>query len=74
MKEHKYTNRTALLEIIMEKKFSLSTENEIMHLFKNIEPSKKEEIAKAAIPLVKNSKTEQEALQKIKELINEKAG
>ena len=65
----KYYYRTALLEIITEKKFSLSTENEIMHLFRDIEPSKKEEIAKQAIPLVESSQTEQEAVTKIKQLI-----
>ena len=69
MKDSIYYNRTMLLQLIMKKKFSVSTGNEIMLLFGNIEPSRKELIAKTAIPLVQNSNTEQEALQRVKELI-----
>ena len=67
MNEHKFFNRTALIELITDRNFSLATENEIMHLFRNIDPDKKEDVAKMLIPLVKQSKNEEEALQKIRE-------
>lgn len=71
MKEDIYHSRTALLRAVLEKKFSVLTGNEILHLFKNIREEQKEEVAKEAIPLVKNSKTEKEALEKVKEMIYE---
>jgi len=70
MKDNVYRNRTVPLQLIM-KKFSVSTGNEIMILFGNIEPSRKEEIAQKAIPLVQNSSNEQEAYEKVKKLIAE---
>lgn len=73
MKEDIYHSRTKLLLTFTEKKYSQSAKHDTMLLFGILKPEQKEEVAKAAIPLVKSSKTEEEALQKIKELINEKA-
>ena len=69
MSTSKFHNRTALLRMFMEQKFSVSIGNEIMHLFKNIKEEKKEELAKELISVVKTSKDEQEALQKAKVLV-----
>ena len=71
MSTDKYHNRTALLNLFMDKKFSVYVGNEIMNLFGNIKPEQKEIVAQQAIPLVKQSKTEQEALNKIKQLIEQ---
>lgn len=71
MNEDKYINRSILLELISEKNFSLSTENEIMSLFGKLKPELKESVAKQAIPIVEQAKTEQEAYNKIAKLIEQ---
>ena len=70
MSTDKCHNRTALLKHIMDQNFSSSVRHEIMLLFKDIDPNRKEELAAKMLPLVKSSKTEQEALQKTTELIH----
>ena len=67
----KYHYRTSLLKTFSEKKYSQLVKEEIMLLFGSIPPSKKEEVAKKAIPLVETSKTEQEAKNKIMQLVKQ---
>ena len=73
MRKSKYYHRTNLLELTTGKKFSNSTTNKIMLLFKNISPEKKEETAKKLYPIVENSKTEEEAYEKAKAICAEMA-
>ena len=73
MKKSKYYHRTNLLELTTERNFSNSTVNEIMLLFGNISPEKKEETAKKLYPIVENSKTEEEAYEKAKAICEEMA-
>ena len=70
MKEDIYRYRTNLLKTFSEKKYSQLAKHEIMLYFGNIDPNLKEEVAKQSIPLVRQSKTEQEAITKVKELVN----
>ena len=63
--------RTKLLKKCTEKNISDSIIDEIMLLFGSIEPNMKEEVAKRAIPLVEESKTEKEAINKIMQLVKQ---
>lgn len=71
MKEHKRYYRSRLLEMFMEKKFSPSTDCEIMHLFKNIPENQKEAIAQKMISIIEQSRTEQEAIQKARQVVEQ---
>ena len=71
MKEDIYRSRTKLLLTFTEKKYSQSSKHEIMKLFGKLKVEQKEKVAKEAIPLVKSSKTEQEAVSQVKQLINQ---
>ena len=65
-------HRTRLLTLITEKNISNSIVNEIMLLFGNIKThSEKELVAERCIPLVKNCKTEQEALEAVKKVVEQ---
>lgn len=67
-----YYYRTKLLLAFTEKKYSQSAKHEIMKHFGKLKPEQKENAAKESIPLVQLSKTEQEAVTKIKQLVNSK--
>jgi len=67
----KFYFRTSLLNLTTDKGYSLSTENEIMNLFGRLKPEEKEDIAKICIQIVDEAETEQEALNKIKQLIEQ---
>ena len=71
MREDAYRYRTELLLTFNEKKYSQSSKHEIMELFGKLKAEQKENVAKAAIPLVKSSKTEQEVILQVKQLINQ---
>ena len=62
MRSAVFMKRTALLKIIREKEYSVLTRYEIT---KHIANSKTRDLAPEAIEIVEESKTEQEALQKI---------
>ena len=61
-------HRSKLLKTTSDKGYSTSLRHEIMVLIGNISPDRKEEIAQKAIAIVEQSKTEQEALNRITEL------
>ena len=64
--------RTVLLKGIMDRKYSSDVRHEIMLLIGSMnEDSLKEEAARMAIPLFEQSKTEEETLEKIRELVEQ---
>ena len=63
--------RTYLLLQCTEKNISNSTINAIMNLFGRLKSEQKESIAQKAIPIVQRAKTEKEAYNKIKQLIEQ---
>lgn len=68
------TNRTNLLRTFTDMSFSQSAKHETMLLFASIKThSEKEEAAKRAIPLVKASKTEKEAVEAVSKVIEQMA-
>ena len=62
-------NRTKLLCTFTSHRYSQSAKHETMLLFKDVDPNKKEDLAKMLIPIVENSESEEEALQNIRETI-----
>ena len=71
MNKSRSYHRTKLLQLTTAKNISHSTVREIMLLFGNISPEKKEETAKKLYPIVENSKTEEEAYEKAKAICEE---
>ncbi len=69
MKDEGIMFRSLLLRTFTEKKYSQSAKHEIMLLFGNIEPEKKEEIAKQLIPLVETGNSEEEAMRRVTEAL-----
>ena len=67
----KYHYRTKMLQTATVLKYSNSTTRDIMNLFGSVLPEDKEKVAKQAIFIVENSKTEQEAYNRIKQLIEQ---
>ncbi len=66
------TNRTNLLKIFSDMKFSQAAKHETMLLFGKLEThEQKEEAAKRAIPVVKSCKTEQEAVKAVSRVIEQ---
>jgi len=61
--------RTRLLLKFTEKNISNTVVNEISKLFGRLKPEEKEDMAKICIQIVDEAETEQEALNKIKRLI-----
>ena len=72
MSEIIVTNRSNLLRTITDMNFPQSTKHEIMLLFGSIKThSEKERVAEKCISLVKNCKTEQEAIEAVKTVIQQ---
>ena len=67
----KTINRSKLLKVTSDMGYSTYLRHEIMLLFKNIPEEMKESIAQKMIPLIRNSKTEQEAIQKARQLVEQ---
>ena len=65
----KYHYRTKMCNLFLERDLSIPTESEISRLFKDLKEEEKENLAKKIIPLIESSKTEQEILTKVKQLI-----
>ena len=63
MSKSAYYNRTRMLNLFTEKKFSVHTRSEIAFLFKNISPENKEYVAKLLYPILRDSTTEKEAIE-----------
>lgn len=71
MKTSKCNYRTKLLQSISDRNFSNSIVNEIMHLFAPFSQEKKEQIAKAAISIVEQNKSETKTYINIREMIKQ---
>lgn len=63
--------RSRLLRIILDKKLSVYTDNEIMSLFGDLTEEEKEITAKALIPKVENCETGEQILSTVKTAIQE---
>ncbi len=64
-KDREATSRADMFKLFSEKKVSLSTKGEICRLFENLEDREKELLARKIVPLMEQSNTEQEMLNKI---------
>lgn len=69
MKETNYRYRTKMLQLFLEKEYSPKVKGEISHLFKNMKEEEKEKLAKMIVSLIQEGRTEQEALNKIKKMV-----
>ena len=70
MKGNKYHYRSKMVGMFLEKKTSYNTESEISHLFKDLDESKKEALAKQICDIIETSQTEEEMVDRAKALDN----
>ena len=68
MNEKDIEIRMKLLNLLQKMNFSLNSKDKIMLLFKNLKSTEKEHFAQKILKIVQNSKTEQDAMEKILEL------
>lgn len=69
MNADRYYFRSRLLRIILDKKLSVYTDNEIMSLFGGLSEEEKEKTAKELIPQVQNCETGEQILLTVKTAI-----
>ena len=68
MKGNKYHYRSKMVGMFLENKTSYNTESEISHLFKDLDESKKEALAKQICDIIETSQTEEEMVDRAKAL------
>ena len=68
MKDNKYHYRTKMIRMFLDLGVSVYKGSEIMHLFANIDESKKEALAKQICDIIETSQTEEEMVERAKAL------
>ena len=70
IEEDKYHFRGKMLHLFLERDYSPTAKREISGFFGYLKDEEKEDLAKKIFPLIESSETEQDAVTKVKQLLN----